>query len=140
MRTEKQPTAAEVALADYVANLTQRWEETEERLNRSLEGVRLRGAEFRPVNTIGTTTLASSNGSLVGFGLREASGVAGVLIEFRNQNGNGDLILPVKLAPGASLTEWFSDGGIAFTDGLALVVVSGQIAGSAYLQAGGRAS
>lgn len=135
----KNPTPAEQAILDTLLAITQRWEESELRLARTLGGVQLRGAQFVPVglSSGGTLRPAVSNGALVGYSLRETSGVAAAKIEIRNHDASGDLIALVNIAAGGVSNQWFGDGGIAYTDGLSVVVINGAADGAVYLRAGG---
>ncbi|MCW2754663.1 MAG: hypothetical protein JWQ32_2074 [Marmoricola sp.] len=134
----KAPTAAEQTFIDTMNALTQRWEEVEVRLQRTLGAVKLRGAQAVPVgaSSQGTVRPATSNGALVGYSLRETTGGAAAKIEIRNHDAFGDLITVVNLAAGATANQWFGNDGISYADGLSVVVINGAADGAVFLRAG----
>lgn len=115
-----------------------RFEELAVRQAQSLNGVLLRGARPVPVGLSagGTTRPATSDGSLVGFALRETTGAASATVELREQDPAGALLVPITLTAGSSVREWFAPGGVNFSNGLYVVVVSGSVDGSVFLRAG----
>lgn len=78
--------------------------------------------------------LSSVDARLLGFALRETTGVAAAAIELRaGTDPTGDLIVPLNLAGGETAREWFGPNGITFAGGLFLVRVTGTIDGAVYL-------
>lgn len=116
----------------------ERFTELAVRQTQSLNGVLLRGARPVPVGLSagGTTRPATSDGSLVGFALRETTGAAAAVVELRESDAAGPLLVPITLTAGASVREWFAPGGVNFSNGLFVVVVSGSVDGSVFLRAG----
>lgn len=132
-------TPAEQALTDFMEAMTQRWEEAETRLEQSLGAVKVRGARPVPVNALSTpnqTTqrISHANGSVVGYALRQPTNAGDAMVELRQHDQNGDLLLPVSITSGKVTTAWFSDSGISFADGLFLILTTGVIDGVIYLR------
>jgi hypothetical protein len=135
MSTPKAPTPAEQAMIDALAAMNLRWEESQVRMARSLGGTLLRGAQPVPIGVSagGTTRPSLADGSLMGFAVRETTGVTPATVELRAHDAAGDLIVPINLAAGASTRDWFAGGGINFADGL-FVVVTGSVDGAVFLR------
>lgn len=135
----RRPTPEEIAAAWNHASevMWERFEEFAVRQAQSLNGVLLRGARAVPIGLSagGTVQPSVSNGALVGYALRETSGAATATVELRQHNAAGDLLIPIKLAAGATTIMWLAPGGVSYSDGL-FVVVTGAVDGSVFLRAG----
>lgn len=80
--------------------------------------------------------LSSVDARLLGFAVREATGVQGAeaVIELHaGTDASGDLIVPITLAGGESDRDWFGPNGITFAGGLYLVRVTGTVDGCVFL-------
>lgn len=116
------------ALIDY----TEWLENLRAQVIESVNGVALRGA--RPVLVGNAGRLATSPTSIVGFALRETSGVASATVVLRDGfDAGGDPILPITLAPGESVRDWFGPAGVNLSIGL-YVTVTGAVDGSIWLR------
>jgi hypothetical protein len=91
----------------------------------SLGGVMLRSA--RPVAlTVLPTLLSASPGRLVGWSVRETVGTNPYVLRFHNgDNPGADLVAMVTGSAGTADSHWFGPGGISFTEGLYVEVVTG---------------
>ncbi|HEY3923791.1 MAG TPA: hypothetical protein VGL75_04455 [Acidothermaceae bacterium] len=97
----------------------------------------LLGAEPFPVgtNSNAKVKLATVGGRIVGFALKETTGIATAeidLIDGKNAN-DGDLLIPITLAPGESVRDWYGPAGVSFVAGLVASVVSGSVTGTVWL-------
>jgi hypothetical protein len=107
-------------------------------LAQSLGGIMLRAARAVPVGTAdgGTSMVSSSPGRLVGWSLRETTGSAGFTVRLRNGTDSGQpLIACVAGAAGAVDTRFLAPGGVSFTEGLYVEILSGTVEGVVYLGA-----
>lgn len=107
-------------------------------MSQTVAGELLRGA--RPV-AIGSTSGATSRpttsaGALVGYAIRNLSSSEGatVLVLFREGGPDGDVILPLSLAPGESARDWFGPGGIHLGSGGLYMDIDGSVDGSVFLR------
>lgn len=94
-------------------------------LAETLGGIMLRAA--RPVSlTVLPTLLSGAPGRLVGWSLHETTGTNPFLVRFRN---GGDAAQPLiacaSTAAGGVDTRWMASGGISFTEGLYVELVTG---------------
>lgn len=119
-------------------DLLQWLEELRVSVSESVGGTALRGARPIPVGrTSGATRRpTTSAGALVGYAIRNLSDSAGakVLILFRDGGPDGDVILPLALAPGESARDWFGPGGIHLGDAGLYMDIDGDVDGSVYLR------
>jgi hypothetical protein len=97
----------------------------------------LLGAEPIPVGNTpnAKAKLATVGGRIVGYALKETTGVNAAeldLIDGKNAN-DGDLLIPITLAPGESVRDWFGPAGVSFVAGLVASLVSGSIVGTVWL-------
>ena len=97
----------------------------------------LLGAEPIPVGNTpnAKVKVATVGGRIVGYALKETTGTATAeidLIDGKNAT-DGDLIIPITLAPGESVRDWFGPAGVSFVAGLIASVVSGSISGTVWL-------
>jgi len=112
-------------------------------LAESLGGVMLRAA--RPValslTASGTTQVSASPGRLVGWNLREVSGIGTLTVRLHNGPDIGSPLVACATAPAGGVAQcWMAPGGISFTEGLTVEVLSGsglstQMEGVVYLGA-----
>lgn len=101
----------------------------------SAGGVVLRGARAVQVGTGGTRRPTTTPAALAGFALRETSGAAPAVVVLRDgSDATGDPTIPITLAPGESVREWFGPGGVNLVYGLYVDVVSGAVDGSVFLR------
>lgn len=113
-------------------------EELRVSVSESVGGMALRGA--RPIAIGGTTGATkrptTSAGALVGYAIRNLSTSEGaqVLVLFREGGPDGDVILPLALAPGESARDWFGPGGIHLGDGGLYMDITGNVDGSVFLR------
>lgn len=99
----------------------------------TVNGVLLRGARPVQVGTGGTTRPTTSAGSLVGFALRNTSTVVAATVVLRDGVA-GDIVIPLELAPGESVRDWFGPGGLNLSQGLAVDVAAGAVDGTVFLR------
>lgn len=83
----------------------------------TLAGIPLRGARPVAVGITGGATKrpTTSAGAIVGFALRNRSAVTDANVTVYLHDGpdaDGDVLLPITLAPGESVRDWFGPGGI----------------------------
>lgn len=91
----------------------------------SVGGVMLRAARTVPL-TVLPTILSASPGRLVGWSVRETAGTSPYVLRLRNgDNSAADLVAIVAGAAGAADSHWFGPGGLSFTDGLYVEIVTG---------------
>jgi len=91
----------------------------------SLGGIMLRAA--RPVAlTVLPTIVSSSPGRLVGWSVRETVGTDPYVLRFHNgDNDEADLVAMITGGAGTADNQWFGPGGLSFTEGLYVELVSG---------------
>lgn len=88
------------------------------------------------VGQSGSATLVPNE--LKGYSFRETTGNAAAVIELLDGNdANGEVVVTISLAANESTRDWFSETGIALTNGLYVNIVSGQIKGAVYTRRGG---
>lgn len=115
------------AIAERLTDYTVRQEQ-------SFRGILLRGALVVQVGTGGTVRASVSAGSLVGWALHN-TGVAPAQVNLRDGNdAGGTLIAPITLNPGESTRDSWGPGGIAFTSGLFVELVTGTFEGAVFLK------
>lgn len=107
-------------------------------VSESVGGTALRGARPIPIgSTPGATSRpTTSAGALVGYAIRNLSTTEGaqVLVLFRDGGPDGDVILPLALAPGESARDWFGPGGIHLGDAGLYMDITGSVDGSVFLR------
>lgn len=110
--------------ADEIAVV--RWlEQMRADMAESLGGVMLRSARPVPL-TVLPTILSASPGRLVGWSVRETTGANPYVIRFHNgDNVGADLVAMVTGGGGTADNKWFGPGGVSFTEGLYVEVVTG---------------
>lgn len=94
------------------------------------------GALALPVGTTtnALTMLSNSAGRVVGWALKETTGLATAELDLLDgTNTDGDLLAPITLAPSESVRDWFGPAGISFGRGLFAQLVSGSISGTVWL-------
>jgi hypothetical protein len=121
---------------DVLATLLRNFEERQVRIEQSLNGIQVRGARAVQVGTGGTTRPSTSNGSFVGWSLRETTGTTAAMVEIREGAADGPLLAAVGLAPGETVRDWFAPGGISYGAGLWVTVTDGAVDGAVYLRGG----
>jgi hypothetical protein len=91
----------------------------------SLGGIMLRAA--RPVALTVLPTIASASpGRLVGWSVRETTGANPYVLRFHNgDNASADLIAMITGGGGTADNKWFGPGGLSFTEGLYVEVITG---------------
>jgi len=106
-------------------------------LSQTVSGIALKGARPVPVGATpgATANVTRSPGALVGYAIRNLSTAdnATVRVLFRDGDEDGDVILPLVLAPGESARDWFGPGGISLFEGL-FMDIDGDVEGSVYLR------
>lgn len=135
MLQQSKPTKADEALAaalGAVANLNDNARQLVQGL-KTYNGARRLGAESRIIAGGQSGRLSNSPGRLAGYALRETAGAAAVVRLLDGPDANGDMLLSLSLAANESTRDWYLPGGISFTQGLFVVVVSGAIEGNVYL-------
>ncbi len=101
----------------------------------SVGGVTLRGARPVQVGTGGTTRVANTPTAVMGYALRETSGVAPAVLVLRDgSDANGDTLIPITLAAGESVRDWFGPAGVNVSAGVFADLVSGAIDGTVFLK------
>ena len=96
--------------------------------------IRRVGAETRPIINSANTSISRNLGRLAGYSIRETSGTASAVVRIRDGFDNtGDILLTISLTAAESTRDWFMPGGIAFTIGCYLEVVSGAVEGAVFL-------
>jgi hypothetical protein len=91
----------------------------------SVGGVMLRAARAVPL-TVLPTILSASPGRLVGWSVRETTGANPYVLRFRNgDNVGADLCAMVTGSQGTADNKWFGPGGISYTEGLYVEIVTG---------------
>lgn len=106
----------------------------------TLGGIMLRSARAVPL-TVVPSLLSGSPGRLVGWSLHETTGANPWLVKLHNGTDSGAEVVAIAGGGGGTVdTKVFSAGGISFTEGLYLEVVtgaglSGAIEGAIYLGA-----
>ena len=104
----------------------------------TISGELVRGARPVPVGSTPGATMrpTTSSGALVGYAIRNLSSSEGatVLVLFRDGGPDGDVILPLALAPGESARDWFGPGGIHLGSGGLYMDINGTVDGSVYLR------
>lgn len=149
MKTHPGPTAARITVPDQNDDQVReidyvRWlSQMQADMAQSLGGVLLRAA--RPVQlgtaTAGTLQPTTSAGRLVGVSLHETAGTDGYLVRLRDGRGPDDPLVACLSGPaGGTTNSWWAPGGLSFTTGLYVEVVSGTglstaVEGVAYLGA-----
>ena len=99
-------------------------------------GQPVKGALALPVGTAlnAVAMLSNSAGRLVGYALKEATGVGTAELDLLDgTNVDGDLLVPITLAANQSVRDWFGPAGISFGRGLYAQLVSGSITGTVWL-------
>lgn len=96
--------------------------------------IRRVGAESRPILNGASTSISRNLGRVAGYSIRETTGAAAAVVRIRDGfDATGDLLLTIALPAAGSAVEWFMPGGIAFTVGCFLEVVSGAVEGAVHL-------
>lgn len=91
----------------------------------SVGGVMLRAARAVPL-TVLPTIVSASPGRLVGWSVRETVGTNPYVLRFHNGDNSGaDLCAMVTGGAGTADSKWFGPGGISFTEGLYVEIVTG---------------
>lgn len=108
-----------------------------EELARGRGTVTLQGAENHPVAPAPAGSTLDANygntaGRLRGYSLRETTGAAVAAVELRDGGTSGDLLAVVNLPAGGTVTVWLGDG-VAYTNGLDLIRVTGSVDGALWL-------
>jgi hypothetical protein len=83
---------------------------------------------------IGNGTITAGKTFVLGFALRETSGVTPAVIRLRDgMDPSATIVLPISLAAGESRADYLPyDSGIRFTNGLYFEIVSGAVEGSVF--------
>lgn len=117
-------------------NFTEWLEKLRANVAQTVDGVVLRGARTVQVgsSTNGTPKATTSPSSLVGFALRNTSAVVSAEVLLRDGDADGDIVIPLTLAPSESVRDWFGPGGINLTHGLYVDVSAGAIDGAVFLR------
>lgn len=88
--------------------------------------------QFGPATT--GLILISGRGVLTGWAIKETTGAAVAAMTVRDGLTSAGLtIAPINLASNESNREWFSDWGIAFSNGLFLDITAGSISGALWI-------
>lgn len=95
-------------------------------------GIRNLGAQSSTIVNGASQRLSASAGQLAGYGLRETAGAPAVVRLLNGVDTGGDLLVPISLAAGESVRDWFLPHGISFGAGLYVQVLSGTIEGAIY--------
>lgn len=98
----------------------------------------VRGALALPIGATdkAKTILSNSDGRLMGWAIKEATGAASAEIALLDgTNVDGDLLAPITLSAGQSSREWFGPAGVSFGAGLFVQTVSGAVTGTVWLGA-----
>lgn len=91
----------------------------------SLGGIMLRAARPVPL-TVLPTHVSSSPGRLVGWSVRETVGTNPYVLRFHNgTDDQADLVAMITGAAGSADNHWFGPGGLSFTEGLYVELVTG---------------
>lgn len=91
----------------------------------SVGGVMLRASRPVPL-TVLPTILSGSPGRLVGWSVRETTGTNPYVIRLHNGDNSGaDLVAAITGSQGTADNKWFGPGGISFTEGLYVELVTG---------------
>ncbi|MFT3873424.1 MAG: hypothetical protein QM714_12505 [Nocardioides sp.] len=98
----------------------------------SVNGVALRGSRPVPVGA-GVTRLATSPTSLVGFALRNTNAGVSTLLLRDGFDATGEVIVPITLAPGESVRDWFGPAGVNLSIGL-YAELTGSVDGAVFLR------
>lgn len=107
-----------------------------DRLDRTINAVRVHGAEYRTIVGDASTIVSGSRCRWLGFMLTEPTGLTGATLElYDGTTGDGPLIGTVELNAGESTRDYLGPGGVACTYGLYVKIVSGSIAGSVFITA-----
>jgi hypothetical protein len=103
-----------------------RWmEQMRTDLAESLGGIMLRAVRPVPL-TVLPTILSASPGRLVGWSLRETGGTNGFACRFYNGDNSAADVVAIEGGPASAVrTQLFPAGGISFTEGLYLSLVTG---------------
>ena len=104
-------------------------------LTHSTLAVALQGAEVRQTRVGGAdTVLATSANRLLGWSLRETSGVASATVYLRDgTDDSGAMVAAIQLAAGESVRDSYFPGGLSLIAGLYVDVAAGQVEGAVYL-------
>ena len=91
------------------------------------------GARTVPVH--GAWVASSVSNVVAGYAVRETTGAAAATVILRNgTDATGEEIVPVTLAAGESVRDWFGARGPSFDQGVFVDVVTGDIAGAIFLR------
>ncbi len=94
-------------------------------LAETLGGTMLRSARPVPL-TVLPTIVSASPGRLVGWSVRETVGANPYVIRFHNgDNAGADLVAMITGSAGTADNKWFGPGGLSFTEGLQVEIVTG---------------
>lgn len=131
-RRAARPSHADEQLAQAlgaIANLNDNVQQLHAGIKTQNAIVRL-GADVRQIVNGASCKLSSAAGRVAGYAIRETTGSGTALIRIRDGfDATGDLLLPISLAASESARDWFMPGGISYTAGLYIEVVSGSIEG-----------
>jgi hypothetical protein len=91
----------------------------------SVGGIMLRAARPMLLSVL-PTQLSGSPGRLVGWSVRETIGTNPYVIRFHNgDSAAADLVAMITGGAGTADNKWFGPGGISFTEGLYVELVTG---------------
>lgn len=110
--------------------------EQTERLGRTMDAVKVHGAEYRSLVANGTTTVTGSSCRLIGWALAETTGTGTATVTLHDgATSDGQTVAVITLAANESARDYFGPGGISLPYGL-YASVTGSVAGSLFLGAG----
>lgn len=96
-------------------------------------GVDAQGA--RTVTVTGSKAASSVSNVVAGYALRETTGTDTATVILRDgPDAAGDELVPITLAAGESVRDWFGERGPSFVDGVFVDVTSGSVAGALFLR------
>lgn len=123
------------ALLDAIAGLHAAMSGLHESV-RTLNAIQQLGATPRPIRANQSGPLSTSAGRLAGYSLRETSGTDAAVIRLRDgedTSDDGNILITLALAAGASADRWLMPLGVSFTAGLFAEIVSGAVEGTAFI-------
>lgn len=96
----------------------------------------VKGALALPVGTAtnAVAMLGNSAGRLVGFALKETTGVNPAELDLLDGvNADGDILVPITLTAGQSTRDWYGPAGISFGRGLFAQLITGSVTGTVWI-------
>ena|SRR6185437_3108395 len=100
---------------------------------KTLGAVQLLGAIPKQIPNGQSGRLSTSAGRIAGYSLHETSGATALVKLHDGNDAAADLVAVISLVANESPRAWMLPGGIAFSNGLFVNVVSGSIEGVIYL-------